>query len=60
MARCKKGTRRCKYTKKCVSKVSQKRDTKCRRGHRQCANRVCYLSKPNITAKSLRSRKPRH
>ncbi len=41
-SRCKKGSRRCFSSRKCVAKNNTKRTRKCPKGERQCADRVCY------------------
>ena len=42
-SRCKKGTRKCKYTNSCVRKTKTKRRlSKCKRGYRQCADKICH------------------
>ncbi len=40
--KCKRGTRRCFSSRKCVAKNPTRRTKKCVRGERQCADRVCY------------------
>ncbi len=40
--RCPVGTRKCRYSGACVTKVHQRREKRCARGTRQCANRQCY------------------
>lgn len=54
--RCKKGTRKCKYSNSCVKKNSVKRTKRCPSGQRQCANRSCYVYKSSMKTRSRRSR----
>ena len=43
--RCKRGTRKCIYTYKCVKKNTVKRRlSRCKRGYRQCVDKRCYQS----------------
>ena len=48
---CKKGSRRCAVSKKCVNK-SGTRKSKCPKGTRKCADAKCY--KKNKSVKSRR------
>lgn len=40
--RCTKGTRRCFFSRKCLSINTSKRTKRCVKGERQCADRKCY------------------
>ena len=44
-SRCKKGSNRCFFSRKCVKKNPIKRTKRCSIGSRQCANRTCYRKK---------------
>lgn len=54
---CKKGSRRCPITKKCISKKS-KTTTKCNKGSRKCADSKCY--RKTKSSKSRRSHKKKY
>ncbi len=51
-SRCKKGFRRCFFTRTCVNKNPTKRTKRCPAGERQCANRTCYRKR--ISTRSRR------
>ena len=43
-SRCKKGTRRCIYSEKCVTINKTKTKKRCKRDHRKCADHSCHQS----------------
>lgn len=49
---CKKGSRRCPVSKKCVTRKSSQSAKKCVKGSRKCANGLCY--KKTKSSKSRR------
>ena len=50
---CKKGSRRCSVSKKCVKKSGLRSTQKCKRGTRRCPDGACY--KKHKSVKSRRS-----
>ena len=55
--RCKKGSRRCPVTKKCVPKKSNK-TARCKKGSRKCSDSKCY--RKNKSSKSRRNHKKKY
>lgn len=47
---CKKGSRRCSVSKKCVTNKGSRSTKKCNKGSRKCSNNFCY--KKNKSSKS--------
>lgn len=54
---CKKGSRRCPITKKCVKKNSTRKVGKCSTGSRKCADTLCYKKKKSVKSRSRFNRK---
>ena len=50
LKRCNKGTRRCFFSRKCVTMNKTKRAKRCAKGEHQCADRRCYRKRVGTRA----------